>query len=201
MKTTNKLIIIVAALLMFGWTTACDKNAETKNSAANQPAANNTANANQPAANANQPAANKPETPAADANLSPGNSMNSPTETYKVFYAAKQKKDIEGLKKVLSKDALKFFTMMGDGKTENGLKQLADSPQAKTAESRNEKINGDKATLEYLDEKGGWSPMDFVKEDGSWKLDVPDADPKSSDDKKSDDKKSEDKKVEDKKQQ
>lgn len=187
MKVSNKLIVITTAVLMLGGMTSCNKNAETKNSAANQPAASNTANTN-------QPAANKPEAPAADSSLSAGNSMNSPTETYKVFYAAKQKKDIEGLKKVLSQDALKFFTMMGDGKTENGLKQLADSPQAKTAESRNEKINGDKATLEFLDEKGGWSPMDFVKEGGSWKLDIPDADPKKSDDKKSDDKKVEDKK-------
>ncbi len=172
MKTTNKFSIIAAALLMFGNT-----------------------------ANANQPAANKPEAPAADTSLSTGNSMASPTEAYKTAYTARQKKDIETLKKVLSKDALKFFAMMGEGKTEEGLKQLADSPQAKTAESRNEKISGDKATLEYLDENGGWSPMDFVKEDGSWKLDIPDVDPKKSADKKSADKKSEEEKIEDKKQQ
>lgn len=50
--------------------------------------------------------------------------------------------------------------------------ELCEKPQAATAEARNEKINGDKATIEYLDEKGGWSPMEFVKENGQWKLTI-----------------------------
>ncbi len=103
----------------------------------------------------------------------------------------------------MSKDALEFFTMMGkeEGKTlDDGLKDLIERPLAKTAETRNEKIDGDKATLEYLDEKGGWSPMDFIKEDGAWKLTIPKGD-SETEDKKTDDKKSDDKKTEDKKQQ
>ncbi len=35
---------------------------------------------------------------------------------------------------------------------------------------RNEKITGDKATLELKDDKGEWSPMTFVKEGGVWKV-------------------------------
>jgi hypothetical protein len=86
------------------------------------------------------------------------------------------------LKKVMSKDALEFFTMMGDSKSpDEGLRQLMERPQAATAETRSEKINGDKATLEFLDEKGDWEPMDFVKEGGDWKLTIPKGDTKDAD--------------------
>jgi len=132
----------------------------------NQPAANTTANSN-------QPEADKPETEKPTVGT-----LATPTDAYKAAYSARQKKDIEGLKKVLSKDALEFFTIMGkdDGKTlDDGLKQLAERPQAATAEVRSEKITGDTATLEFLDEKGKWSPMDFVKEGGEWKLTIPKA--------------------------
>ncbi|CAN5405895.1 hypothetical protein BH20ACI2_BH20ACI2_09370 [soil metagenome] len=50
--------------------------------------------------------------------------------------------------------------------------ELCEKPQAPTAEVRNEKITGDRATIEYLDEYGNWSPMEFVKEDGVWTLTI-----------------------------
>ena len=38
-------------------------------------------------------------------------------------------------------------------------------------ESRNEKIDGDKATLEIKnDKKGTWDTIKFVKEDEQWKI-------------------------------
>ncbi|MBK8303825.1 MAG: hypothetical protein IPK98_10655 [Chloracidobacterium sp.] len=76
----------------------------------------------------------------------------------------------------MSKDVLEFLTMVGDAdekkkmSLDDQLKELCDKPQAATAEARNEKIDGDYATIEYLDEKGGWKPMEFIKEDGMWKL-------------------------------
>jgi hypothetical protein len=46
------------------------------------------------------------------------------------------------------------------------------APPPATFETRNEKIDGDKATLEVnQDGKGRWQTVNFVKEDGSWKLD------------------------------
>ena len=36
---------------------------------------------------------------------------------------------------------------------------------------RHEKIDGDKATLEYKDSYGAWQTLPFVKEDGVWKID------------------------------
>ncbi len=47
--------------------------------------------------------------------------------------------------------------------------------QAATAEVRNEKITGETATLEYLDETGKWKVMDFIKEGSDWKMTIPDA--------------------------
>lgn len=40
-----------------------------------------------------------------------------------------------------------------------------------TVEFRNEKIEGDKATLEVKNPFGTWETIPFVKEDGEWKID------------------------------
>jgi hypothetical protein len=37
-------------------------------------------------------------------------------------------------------------------------------------ETRNEKINGDKATVEIKGSDGKWSQNELVKEDGNWKI-------------------------------
>jgi hypothetical protein len=102
--------------------------------------------------------------------------MASPTEAYKTAYAARQNKDIDGLKRVLSKDVLGFLSEMG--KTEkrtvdDELKDLCERPQAPKLEVRGEKINGDRATIEYLGEDGKWSTLDFVKEGNDWKMTMP----------------------------
>ena len=38
---------------------------------------------------------------------------------------------------------------------------------------RDEKITGNRAVLEFKDENGKWTEMDFVKEGGGWKLTLP----------------------------
>ncbi len=40
-----------------------------------------------------------------------------------------------------------------------------------TVEFRNEKIDGDKATIEMKDSMGMWNTVFFVKENGVWKID------------------------------
>jgi len=89
----------------------------------------------------------------------------------------------------MSKDILEFMTDIGSAENKTldaELKEMCKKPQAKTDDTRNEKINGDKATLEYLDEKGKWETMDFVKEDGAWKLTIDKADNRSPDEDKDD---------------
>ena len=41
----------------------------------------------------------------------------------------------------------------------------------KTVEYRDEKIDGDKATLKFKNQSGSWEMLPFVREDGVWKID------------------------------
>ena len=173
MKTI--LTITFAALFAVGLA-ACQTNSATTNNAANQTANKATTNAT---TNTNQ--ANKPETNTTandtktESNSTASNSPSTPTAAYKAAYAARKNKDIKTLKQLISKDMFEFFEMMDDNKpnaVDEGLKEMCESPQGASDESRNEKITGDKATLEYLDKSGAWKTMDLVKENGGWKLTI-----------------------------
>lgn len=102
---------------------------------------------------------------------------SSPTATFKAYYEATQKKDAEGMKKTLSKGTLEMlegFAKMQNKSLDEALKSgLAsnNTQSEKMPETRNEKIEGDKATLEVQDAKTGkWENLPFVKEDGAWKI-------------------------------
>ena len=45
------------------------------------------------------------------------------------------------------------------------------SPDQTTVEYKNEKIDGDKATLEFKNSYGAWETLPFVREEGGWKID------------------------------
>ena len=166
MKNNRTFSAFAFAALLAMALTSC-QNADNKNAPSNQPDNKSAVNTGQ-TANAATPAAAE----------APANSTGTPTDAYKAAYAARKNKDVPGLKKLLSKDIMEFFTEiggMGDKKqtVDELLMELCEKPQAPTAEARNEKIEGDFATIEYLDEKGDWSMMDFVKEGGGWKLTIP----------------------------
>jgi|CXWL01.1.fsa_nt_gi hypothetical protein len=165
-KTKFDLLALAIAATLSLSVASCQKAANA-NTASNQAG-------NAVAVNAS-PAANTAAPVAADTST---NSIATPTDAYKAAYAARKNKDVPALKKLMSKDIIEFFTElggMGDKKQtlDELLFELCEKPQAPTAEARNEKIDGDTATIEYLDEKGGWSTMDFIKEDGGWKLTIP----------------------------
>ena len=168
MITARNIAAIALSACLFGAATSCQK-ADNSNKPANQ--AENKAVTN---TNANVNAA----TPANTAASSPMAANGPLADAYKTAYTARKNKDISGLKKVMSKDVLEFLTMMGgaDEKKKKSLddmlKELCERPQAPTIEARNEKIDGDNGSIEYLDEEGKWSPMDFVNEDGVWKLTI-----------------------------
>lgn len=108
--------------------------------------------------------------------LACGRFGSSPTNTLKALYEATEKKDAEGIKKTLSKASLEMLE--GFAKAQH--KTLDESLKAglakntssdKMPETRNEKIDGDKATLEVkTDTTGQWETWPFVKEDGMWKI-------------------------------
>ena len=135
-----------------------------------------------------QPAANNAAANSAPVNTAPANSnvnngtpadMNvagSPTAVYKTAFELRKKKDIQGLKKVMSKDVLAFLTDMGsaDKKSlDEVLMEMTNEPMTTMPEVRNETITGDRATLEYKDPDGTWKMIDFIKENGEWKLTLP----------------------------
>lgn len=102
---------------------------------------------------------------------------SSPTATFKAFFEAAKKKDAEGMKKTMSKGSatmLESFAKMQNKTLDEALKEGMNDPATSSAnlpETRNEKIEGDNATLEIKDDKSGkWLTMPFVKEEGQWKL-------------------------------
>lgn len=169
--------MIFALALTMGCATAAENSPD-------KPAAQNSANVEAEAAKASDANSNDakssdslPTAPIAESESSTAaGSLATPTETYRTGYAARQNKDLAGLKRVLSKEALEFLTDVGkaENKTlDDMLRDLAARPQAPTAQTRNEKINGNSATLEYLNEKGEWARMDLVKEGNEWKIGFP----------------------------
>src|SRR5258708_23506144 len=102
-------------------------------------------------------------------------SGSTPTATFKAFYEASKKKDVAGMKKTLSKGTLDMFDKLAKEQnktTDDMLKDVdKDDKSEKIPETRNEKINGDTATLEVKNEKTNkWDPLPFVKENGEWKI-------------------------------
>lgn len=162
--------------------TACgtQPNTGVANSSVSTTTTTATTNANQPVAATTTANSNQSEVAKVETDKSPAGSLATPTETYKTAYTARQNKDLAGLKRVMSERLIGFLTDMGQAEKkslDDQLKELFEQPQATTSESRNEKITGDKATLEYLDEKGAWKTMDFIKEGADWKMTLPSAEP------------------------
>ena len=99
----------------------------------------------------------------------------TPLETFKTYVKAYKQKDMATMKLLLSDatlkmhereakaqgttvdDILKRETMIGEGQ--------------KAVEYRDEKIEGDKATLQIKNVFGSWETLPFVREDGVWKID------------------------------
>jgi hypothetical protein len=167
-------IILAILFIIAAFTSGCGTDASTSaNNTA--PAANTAAKKEDP-----KPADTKPVEPATASSVG---SLATPTEAYKTAYELRKKRDVAGLKSIMSADIKEFLTMMGeeDKKSlDDMIKEMCDKPQADRAEARNEKIKGDTATVEYLTEKGDWKTMDFEKVDGKWLLGFPKAEPGES---------------------
>lgn len=101
---------------------------------------------------------------------------SSPSSTFTAFYKASKNKDIDAAKKMFSKRTLELFEVQAKAQNrtvEDMLKEgLERKPMPdKMPETRNEKINGENATLEIKDDESGrWDTLTFVKEDGQWKI-------------------------------
>lgn len=164
------LIFSIFTLFLNGCTTA--ETPGNKSSAGNTKS--NNANTNVSSSNSadSNPLATTKAPEAATSN-------NAPTLAPVVqnYYAALQKKDEAGVKKFLSQSAIGYWqSEMKSEKSPSLLAILEDneSPVEEKREVRNEKIEGDTASVEM---KGGslgvWTPIKFVKENGEWKFASP----------------------------
>lgn len=99
----------------------------------------------------------------------------SPIETFKSYITAAKKKDTTTMKLRLSAESIKMHEQQAKAQNvtlDDVVKQetLFNEGQ-KVVEFRNEKIDGEKATLEVKNTFGTWETVPFVLEDGEWKID------------------------------
>lgn len=100
----------------------------------------------------------------------------TPTEAYKHLYAAVKSKDVEAIKKHLSKKTIDFGAAAAarSGTTvekmyENGFSSTTFSATLPTI--RDERVKENMGAIEvWNSEKSTWEDLPFVNEDGAWKL-------------------------------
>jgi hypothetical protein len=104
----------------------------------------------------------------------------TPTEAYKMLYAAVKSKDTEKIKKMMSKDSLIF----AEGASQQQKKPLekvlengfyASTFSATLPQMRSERIQDNFGAVEVWNEKERvWEDVAFIKEDDGWKIAVGD---------------------------
>jgi len=103
-----------------------------------------------------------------------GKKASTPTELFKSFYTAAKNKDVDGLKSMMSRAALADWEREAKRRGQSLDDFLVIQGQffpPNMPEIRNEKVEGDRATLEFKREgAANWSTVRFVKEDGEWKV-------------------------------
>jgi hypothetical protein len=99
----------------------------------------------------------------------------SPTGTLKNYVEATQKKDVAAIKQTLSGGTLKMIEesaqRRGTTLDEVLTKDAGGTTYKQAPETRNEKIEGDAATLEVKNAAtADWDRIPFVREEGKWKI-------------------------------
>lgn len=100
--------------------------------------------------------------------------LQTPFESLQTYTQAIKKKDVVKMKALLSKGSIKMAE--DEAKAQNVsldeilMRETIFSPDQKTLKFRNEKIEGDNATIEVENPFGGFDKVPFIKEDGIWKI-------------------------------
>ena len=94
----------------------------------------------------------------------------SPTATMKAYHEAAKSKDVAALRQLLSSAYLEELKK-APVPAERVLAALTENVPPSLPEMRNEKITGDRATLELRDHQTKrWETIAFVRENGAWKV-------------------------------
>ena len=100
---------------------------------------------------------------------------STPLETLKAYTLAIKKKDSTQMKLLLSDASIKMADQ--EAKAQNVTldeivkRETLFSETQRSVEFRNEKVDGDKATIEMKDSFETWITVPFVREEGVWKID------------------------------
>lgn len=100
---------------------------------------------------------------------------STPLETLKAYTTAIKKKDPTTMKLLLSDASIKMAEQ--EAKSQNVTldeivkRETLFTESQKTVEFRNEKIEGERATIEMKDSSDLWNTVQFVREEGVWKID------------------------------
>ena len=100
---------------------------------------------------------------------------STPLETFKSYTKAIKQKDAARMKALLSEASVKMHEQ--EAKAQNvGVDEIIKretifGENQTSVEFRNEKIEGDRATLEVKNSFGAWEKVPFVREDAAWKID------------------------------
>ena len=99
----------------------------------------------------------------------------SPLQTFKTYTKAIKAKDITTMKLLLSSATIKMHEKeaKAQGVTVDDIvkRETLFGENQKSVEYKNEKIDGDKATLQVKNSYGSWETVPFVREEGVWKID------------------------------
>lgn len=99
----------------------------------------------------------------------------TPLETFKAYTEAIKKKDTTTMKLLLSQETIKMHEQeaKSQGVTLDDVvkRETLFTEDQRRVEFRNEKIEGERATIEVKNSFGAWETVPFVKEDGAWKID------------------------------
>ena len=100
---------------------------------------------------------------------------STPAETFKTYVKAYKKKDIRAMKILLSDATIKMHEKQAKAQNttvDEIIKRETVLAEGQTAvDYKDEKIEGEKATLQFKNSYGSWETMPFVLEDGVWKID------------------------------
>ena len=99
----------------------------------------------------------------------------TPVETFKTYIKATRQKDTKAMKVLLSNATLKMHEQQAkaQGVTVDEIikRESLIGEGQKAVDYKDEKIDGDKATLQFKNSFGAWETIPFIREDGVWKID------------------------------
>jgi hypothetical protein len=100
---------------------------------------------------------------------------DTPVETFKTYVTAVKLKDTTKMKMLLSSESIKMHEQEARAQSVTLDDVVQRDPlisdAQKVVEFRNEKIEGEVATLEVKDSFGSWTSIPFVREADGWKID------------------------------